>query len=162
HWPRGSQLIPAVVAMLLIVITSLLPNVANADMDPVAAPPSSALSAEGMEIRARLSSADLQVTGARLNRWLLWRLYAAYGFEPIWASRQREAAALQNAVLHADEHGFNPNLFHAALIARAAALSPADRDLLLSDAFLTYAEALARGAVPIEKRRHDNEALEPD
>jgi murein L,D-transpeptidase YcbB/YkuD len=52
-------------------------------------------------------------------------------------------------------------LFHAALIARAAALSPADRDLLLSDAFLAYADALARGAVPIEKRRHEDETLEP-
>jgi hypothetical protein len=32
----------------------------------------------------------------------------------------------------------------------------------LSDAFLAYADALARGAVPLEKRRHDDEALEPD
>jgi murein L,D-transpeptidase YcbB/YkuD len=91
----------------------------------------------------------------------VWRLYAAYGFEPIWGSRQREATALQNAVSRAAEHGLNPNLFHAALIARSAALSPADRDLLLSDAFLAYADALARGVVPIEKRRHDDEVLEP-
>jgi murein L,D-transpeptidase YcbB/YkuD len=31
----------------------------------------------------------------------------------------------------------------------------------LSDAFLTYADALARGAVPLEKRKHDDETLEP-
>ena len=28
-------------------------------------------------------------------------------------------------------------------------------------AFLMYADALARGAVPLEKRKHDDEALEP-
>jgi len=161
HWPKAGRLIPAVAVVLLIVILSLLPDVANADGAPAAAPPGSAPSVDGMEIRARLSSADLQVAGVRLDRWLLWHLYAAYGFEPIWGSRQREAAALRNAVLRADEHGLDPNLFHGALIARAAALSPADRDLLLSDAFLAYADALARGAVPIEKRRHDDEALEP-
>jgi L,D-transpeptidase YcbB len=162
HWPRGGRLIPAVAVTLLIVVMSLLPDVASADAGPVAAPLSSTPSVDGMEIRARLSSADLQVAGVRLNGWLLWHLYAAYGFEPIWSSHQREAVALQNAVFRADEHGLNPNLFHAGLISRAVSLSPADRDLLLSDAFLAYADALARGAVPIDKRRHDDETLEPD
>jgi murein L,D-transpeptidase YcbB/YkuD len=161
RWPKDGRLIAAVAVLLLIAIMALLPDVAKADGAPVAAPPGPAPSVDGMEIRARLSTADLQVAGVRLNRWLLWHLYAAYGFEPIWGSRQREAAALQNAVLRADEHGLDPNLFHAAVIARAAALSPADRDLLLSDMFLAYADALARGAVPIEQRRHDDEALEP-
>ena len=40
-------------------------------------------------------------------------------------------------------------------------LSPIDRDLLLSDAFLGYADALARGAVPIEAR-YDDEDLTPE
>lgn len=160
-WSQCGRPIPAVAVVLLIIVMSLLPGVAHADAAPVAAPLSSVPSAEGMEIRARLSSADLQVAGVRLNRWLVWHLYAAFGFEPIWESRQREAAALQNAVLRADEHGLDPNLFHAALIARATALPPADRDLLLSDVFLAYADALARGAVSLEKRGHDDEALEP-
>jgi murein L,D-transpeptidase YcbB/YkuD len=161
HSLRGGRLIPAVAVMLLIVIMSLRPHFADADAGPVAASLSAAPSVEGMEIRGRLSNAELQVAGVRLNRWLVWHLYAAYGFEPIWASRQREAAALQNAILRADGHGLDPNLFHAALIARAPALSPADRDLVLSDAFLAYADALARGAVPLEKRKHDDEALQP-
>src|SRR5262249_14787574 len=151
---------------ILVVTPSLLSEVANADGPQLAeiavsgaTPPSS--SAEGTEIRARLYGADLQVAGVRLNRPLLWRFYAAYGFEPVWTGRQREAASLSNAVLRADEHGLDPNLFHASLIVRAAALSPVDRDLLLSDAFLAYADALARGAVPIEKRRHDDQSLEP-
>jgi len=160
------RLIRTVAVAILVVTTSLLSEVANADGPQLAqtagsaATPSSS-SAEGTEIEARLYGPDLQVAGVRLNRLLLWRLYAAYGFEPIWASRQREAAALWNVVLRADEHGLDPNLFHASLIARAAGLSPVDRDLLLSDAFLTYADALARGAVPIEKRRHDDLSLEP-
>lgn len=159
------RLIRMVVVTILVVTTSLLSEVANADgpqlaqiAGSAATPPSSA---EGIEIESRIYGADLQVAGVRLNRPLLWRLYAAYGFEPIWATRQREAAALWNAVLRAEEHGLDPNLFHASLIARAAALSPADRDLLLSDAFLAYADALARGAVPMEKRRHDDLSLEP-
>src|SRR5215831_6625468 len=103
HSSQGRKLIAAVVVMLPIVM-SLLPDCADADAGPVAASPRSAPSVEGMEIRGRLSNADLQVAGARLNRWLVWRLYAAYGFEPIWANRPRESAALQNAVLRADEH----------------------------------------------------------
>jgi murein L,D-transpeptidase YcbB/YkuD len=91
---------------------------------------------------------------------LLRRLYAAHGFELIWASRPRQAAALSNAVLRSDEHGLDPNSFHAALIANPGALSTHDRDLLLSDAFLAYADALARGAVPLESRTH-REALGP-
>ena len=161
HSRRGGRRISAVAVTVFVVIMSLRPHFADADAGPVSASLNSAPSVEGMEIRGRLSNTDLQVAGVRLNRWLVWHLYAAYGFEPIWASRQREAAALQNAVLRADEHGLDPNLFHAALIARAASLSPADRDLLLSDAFLMYADALARGAVPLEKRKHDDEALEP-
>jgi murein L,D-transpeptidase YcbB/YkuD len=160
YWTRGDRLRHTAAVAVFIVIMSLRPHFADADGVPVAASPNSAPSVEGMDIRGRLSTADLQVAGVRLNRWLVWHLYAAYGFEPIWGSRQREAAALQNAVLRADEHGLDPNLFHASLIARAA-LSPADRDLLLSDAFLTYADALARGAVPVEKRKHDDEALDP-
>ena len=34
-------------------------------------------------------------------------------------------------------------------------------ELLLSDAFLSYADALARGAVPVERRR-DDEVLTPE
>jgi L,D-transpeptidase YcbB len=161
HWTRGGRLRHAAAVAVFIVMMSLRPHSADADGVPVAASLNSAPSVEGMEIRTQLSSADLQVAGVRLNRWLVWHLYAAYGFEPIWVSRQREAAALWNSVLRADEHGLDANSFHASLIARAAALSPADRDLLLSDAFLTYADALARGAVPVEKRKHDEEALDP-
>jgi hypothetical protein len=98
HWPRGGRLISTVAVMLLAVIISLLPDGANADAGPVAAPSSSGPSLEGVEIRARLSSTDLQVGGVRLNRWLVWRLYAAYGFEPIWgaASARLQRSKMQS------------------------------------------------------------------
>ena len=164
HPARGHRLRRAVAVTVFILIMSLRPHLADADAGPKLhhrtelRPPVS----KGWRLWERLSNADLQVAGVRLNRWLVWRLYAAYGFEPIWASRQREAAALQDAILRADGHGLDPNLFHATLIARAAALSrPPTATLVLSDAFLAYADALARGAVPLEKRKHDDETLEP-
>ncbi len=61
----------------------------------------------------------------------------------------------------AGEHGLDPELFHASALRKLASLSPIDRDLLLSDAFLGYADALARGAVPYEAR-YDDEDLAPE
>ena len=38
-------------------------------------------------------------------------------------------------------------------------MSPIERDLLLSDAFLSYADALSRGAMPIEDRVDDEDLI---
>ncbi|HEV2098736.1 MAG TPA: L,D-transpeptidase family protein [Stellaceae bacterium] len=100
------------------------------------------------------------VAGDGLNSGLLRRFYARHGFEPIWATRQAQADALVDAVLHAGDHGLDPELFHADRLRQAASLSPLERELLLSDAFLKYADALARGAIPAE-RRADDEVLVP-
>ena len=54
-----------------------------------------------------------------------------------------------------------PRLFHADLLRSAATLPTLDRELVLSDAFLSYADALARGAMPVERRR-DDEVLTPE
>jgi murein L,D-transpeptidase YcbB/YkuD len=79
----------------------------------------------------------------------------------VWDHYAAVAHALWQAVLRARSQGLDPNLFHAAVLAgRSAALSPAERDLMLSDAFLSYADALARGAVPVEARA-DDEDLTP-
>ena len=57
------------------------------------------------------------------------------------------------AIGRADEHGIDPNLFHFAVLkSHDAALAPLDRELMLSDAVLGFADALARGAVPVEDR----------
>jgi L,D-transpeptidase YcbB len=114
------------------------------------------------ELGKRIDSApELVVAGERLNVGLLRRFYAGHGFEPIWATRQAQANSLVNAVLGAGDHGLAPELFHANLLRQTAALSPLDRELLVSDAFLSYADALARGAMPVE-HRIDDEALMPE
>jgi murein L,D-transpeptidase YcbB/YkuD len=114
------------------------------------------------ELRARMEGGpELVVAGVRLNVGLLERFYARHGFEPVWANRQAQTASLMDAVLRAGDQGLEPALFHADVLRHSAALPPLDRDLLLSDAFLTYADALARGAVPVE-RRSDDEILTPE
>ncbi len=106
------------------------------------------------------SGPELVVAGERLNVGLLRRFYARHGFEPVWTTRPARANSLTNAVLRAGEHGLAPRLFHANLL-RSPTLPPLDRELLLSDAFLSYADALARGVMPVE-RRTDDEALAPE
>ena len=114
------------------------------------------------ELSKRIDSApELVVAGERLNVGLLRRFYAGHGFEPIWTTRQAQANSLVNAVLRAGDHGLAPELFHASLLRHTATLPPLDRELLLSDAFLSYADALARGAMPVE-RRTDDEVLTPE
>ena len=100
------------------------------------------------------------VAGERLNVELLKRFYARHGFAPVWTTRQGQANALIDAVSRAGEHGLSPDLFHANLL-QSPTLPTVDRELLLSDAFLSYADALARGYMPLERRRDDH-ALTPD
>ncbi len=100
------------------------------------------------------------IAGERLNVALLRRFYARHGFEPVWTTRQAQANSLVDAVLRAGDQGLDPELFHATLLRHGATLPPLDRELLLSDAFLSYADALARGAVSVE-RRSDDETLTP-
>ena len=100
------------------------------------------------------------VAGEPLNVTLLRRFYARGGFAPVWTTRPAQAASLVNAVLRAGDQGLDPAWFHAGLLRRRATLSPLDRELVLSDAFLTYADALARGAVPLGQRS-DDEVLTP-
>lgn len=104
---------------------------------------------------------ELVVAGERLNVGLLRRFYARHGFEPVWTTRQAQANSLVNAVSHAGDQGLDPELFHANVLRHRATLLSLDRELLLSDAFLSYASALARGAVPVERRR-DDETLTPE
>jgi murein L,D-transpeptidase YcbB/YkuD len=112
-------------------------------------------------IRERLESAEVRVDGQKLRASLLRQFYAAHNFEPVWERRKPQAEALLRAMARAGEHGLDPELFHAGLLRKLATLSPIDRDLALSNAFLGYADALARGAVPIEAR-YDDEDLTPD
>jgi murein L,D-transpeptidase YcbB/YkuD len=100
------------------------------------------------------------LAGERLNVELLRRFYARHGFAPVWTTRQRQANSLIDAVLRAGDHGLAPELFHANVLLSSTTLPTPDRELLLSNAFLTYADALARGFMPVERRR-DDQALTP-
>jgi murein L,D-transpeptidase YcbB/YkuD len=165
----------AIIALALMAAGALavVSDEAAAQLIPAAVPPA-AIGANGAvpgptslptgssEIRSRIeSAAGLVVAGRRLRGALLRRFYAAYDFAPVWEARRPQAEALLRAVQRADEHGIDPDLFHAAALGQTAALPPIERDLLLSDAFLAYADALARGAVPIENRL-DDEDLTPE
>jgi murein L,D-transpeptidase YcbB/YkuD len=97
----------------------------------------------------------LFVAGEELDVALLRRFYARHGFQPVWTTRHAQANSLMDAVSRAADHGLDPELFHATALRRWTTLPQRDRDLLLSDAFLSYADALARGAVPLERRRDD-------
>ncbi len=103
----------------------------------------------------------LFVAGEELDVALLQRFYVRHGFEPVWTTQHAQANSLVDAVLRAGDQGLDPELFHATQLRRRETLPLLDRDLLLSDAFLSYADALARGAVPLE-RRQDDQVLTPE
>jgi murein L,D-transpeptidase YcbB/YkuD len=117
-----------------------------------------------VELKARLDAPGrLTIAGERLHAWLLRPFYAAHGYQTVWDVHATEAGRLmRDTVLRAGEHGLDPGLFHStALGERGQNLSPVERDLLLSDALLAYADALARGAMPVEERM-DDEDLTPE
>jgi murein L,D-transpeptidase YcbB/YkuD len=148
------------------------PSLAIADPPayPMAAAPEATLGPASLtpfdgnvEIEDRLDpSSRLTIADERLHDHLLRRFYLAHGYQIVWASRPAAAAELWAAVLRADEQGLDPAAFHAiALGDRAPAMSSVEHDLLLSDAILAYADALARGAVPVGERP-DEEDLQPE
>ena len=112
-------------------------------------------------LRHALDSPTPVVAGETLDGALLRRFYTRRNFVPVWTTRQAQAEAFKALVLRARDHGLDPELFHADLLRRLDTLPPDRRDLLLSHAVLTYAQALAVGAVP-QSRRKDQEALAPE
>ncbi len=133
-----------------------------ASTDAVAGPATLTPFEGNLEIEDRLDPASrLTLAGERLNEHLLRRFYLAHQYKTVWDKNAAQAASLWETVRHAGDQGLDPATFHTALLSgHWAALSPVERDLLLSDAFLSYADALAQGAVPIRDRSGE-EALQP-
>ena len=106
------------------------------------------------ELKAKLDGSRAAIVeGERTRTDLLRKFYAARNYDTVWDKQPGQAEALLAAIGRAEEHGLNPRLFHIALLQqRGAALAPLDRELLVSDAVLGFADALARGAVPPEER----------
>jgi len=126
------------------------------------APPKPMAAEANTKLAELIEGAPKSVAGEQLNVELLRRFYARRGFTPVWETRQGQANSLMDALSRAGNHGLAPELFvHADLLRSPATLSALDRELLLSNAFLSYADALARGAVPVERRR-DDQTLTPE
>jgi len=140
------------------------PTVSAPDREQVvalrSAPPAPTAAYPNTRLGELIESTPTSIGGERLNVDLLKRFYERHGFAPVWTTRESQANALIDAVMRAGNHGLPPELFHANLLRSSATLPALDRELLLSDAFLSYADALARGAMPIERRR-DDEVLAP-
>jgi len=162
--PVLAKLLAGGAILLAAACAPVAPAAVVAKLGPggrIVPPPASAAIEANTELAGLLDSGpELAVAGERLNARLLRRFYAHHGFEPVWTTRQGQADALINAVLHSGEHGLAPQLFHANLL-QSPTMPPLQRDMVLSDAFLSYADALARGIVPVERRR-DDETLTPE
>ena len=105
-------------------------------------------------------SRSLRIRGRSLDADLLRRFYGRRGYRRIWPGLDSQAEALVATVLRAADHGLDPELFHASLLREKDTLPPLGRELLVTNAVLSYAAALAHGAVPAERRK-GFEALAP-
>ena len=153
---------PVAVALLALAAAACAPAEPMLDEPPALTAP--ALTAPQLNSdlgRLLAPGSQVSVGGQKLDVERLRRFYARHGFAPVWPTRQVDAVALTEAVFRADDHGLAPELFHAPLLRASIGLAPLERELLMSDAFLAYADALARGAVPVERRRND-ETLTPE
>ncbi|HKF72363.1 MAG TPA: L,D-transpeptidase family protein [Stellaceae bacterium] len=130
----GAALSPWVIALSILVL----------------APP--ALAAPGAsEIKDALedNTHPLSAGGFRLNRDTLTAAYHAHEFEPVWTAPEMTAAFVA-ALADAGREGLDPESFDLSAVKSALAgssLTPVDRELLLTDRFLAYAQVLAQGEV---------------
>jgi murein L,D-transpeptidase YcbB/YkuD len=117
---------------------------------PPPLPASAAAEEASPSVRAVLEGEGvLPLVGRRLDRGALATLYYARNYAPIWVTSPEREAALVSALAEAPAHGLDA----AAFAVPAAA--PAERDLLLTDAFLRYGAALAQGRVSSAKLEND-------
>jgi len=103
------------------------------------------------EIQQRLAAADpILVGGFHLDRARLRAAYERRDFAPLWAARPELAGVLLTALGAAGHEGIDPEEFGLSTLQAALGgenLTPLERELLLSDRFLAYAQALAQGQV---------------
>ncbi|HWD60665.1 MAG TPA: L,D-transpeptidase family protein [Stellaceae bacterium] len=158
----------ALAAVLLLLGPALAPASASGDTPPpsdaaallpVTASPNAAPGDNAIKDRLA-GNGPLSIGGDPVHVALLRRFYDEHGDQPVWSTHPTQATALWHAVLDAGDQGLDPDSFHVAAFAKTA-LSPLDRDMLLSDAFLGYAETLARGEIAAEARNDNNEDLAP-
>ena len=115
---------------------------------------SGATDSQRAALKALLDNPSLQVAGQMLDGPSLRRLYDAAGDDLLWASKDDRTAALAEAFSGASDDGLDlpsplPDPF------KAKVTDPVVRDLLLSDAALHLATALATGRVRPEQWEDD-------
>lgn len=104
-------------------------------------------------IRALVEEAPKAIHGQPIAAEDLRRLYAVFSYTPLWhldAARREGAQVVVDALLAASEHGIDATDLHLDAV-RSSPSTPesvAERDLLISDAFLRYARKLRHGSVP--------------
>lgn len=105
------------------------------------------------QIAVRLDSpAPLIVEGLPLDRDLLTAVYRQRGNAPIWQSRPEWPAALAGALAASDDEGIPSDSLGLSAVRRAltdSELGSVERELVLTDRFLAYGAALARGRIAI-------------
>ncbi|MDB5405699.1 MAG: hypothetical protein JWL84_611 [Rhodospirillales bacterium] len=93
------------------------------------------------------------VAGRPIDAPLLRRLYDARGYAPIWTGRSDRLAALTAAFAAAADDGLDMAPVLQTILDRP--LVPAERDILLSDAAMRLATALATGRTQPEQWEED-------
>jgi murein L,D-transpeptidase YcbB/YkuD len=95
---------------------------------------------DGAALQAALQGGDpLVLAGHVLNKTTLNAVYQPHGFQPVWTEAREQAFAA--ALADAPSQGLDASPY------KATATKPVARELLLTDAFLRYAAALAHGRV---------------
>jgi murein L,D-transpeptidase YcbB/YkuD len=159
---RRGGIAPLTAAIVVAIAASVWAGGASADdVTPPGDPPPLPVTASPVpgdsDLKSRLDAAGiLTIGGEPVHAALLRKFYSGHDYQPVWGSRQAQATALWHAVLNAGDQALDPDLFHVAAFAKTT-LSTTERDMLLSDAFLGYADALARGAYPSEARPDDQD-----
>jgi len=133
---KPSLLLPILTVTLLLAATPG-PFSGSAYGDAGSSPLKSLLAGDG----------GLSIAERPLDRAALAKIYESRDYQPIWTT-EREASLLK-ALGEAEAHGLDPAVF------AVPAGKPEERDLLLTDAFLRYAQALARGRVDSAKIESD-------
>ena len=118
--------------MLVLLVVGAVPALGRAAPEPAAATP------DAIEALLR-GDGDLRIATRSLDRAELLSLYEPRQFAPIWTAERQ--AELTQALAEAESHGLD-RADYGVPDAPAA-----ERELLLTDAFLRYAAALARGRV---------------
>ena len=106
----------------------------------------------------RLLSGDvvLRLAGRPLDRAALGRIYETRDFAPIWVGSLDRETALRVALAEAPAHGLDARAFAVPDVGES------EREVLLTDAFLRYAAALAQGRVSAADFEDDWALRRPD